>query len=235
MKNIIYAILLGLGLGGCIKNSSEGPAETHVTVLIDRSDSTMAELTLDDLRTFFEAERYFTSYHLRIRRLAESATDTVREAYLEGWSKLRRGMEVESSRKKERDKFLDEAEPLLAFPGTAHSTHSSIISPLVEELQALAKNEGARDMILVSDLAENSAKWSVYGRDGHALEPNLDVLSQELSEIYGIDGNYTGITLYILHRPQGFNQVQRFDRLVLLYRKLFEPLGLIVKPVANLH
>lgn len=221
MKKIVFLIITGIGWCGCQKAPS--PSIT-VSVLSDKTDSTLTRPNIQTIRGFLDAPMYKEGK--RTFFYTTLTNTTVNERYstkLDAASFWDNTLE----RKSKEEQFYTDIETLLTKEDQQTSySGSSILLPLLEHLKTLKSDrEGDTVVLLYSHLLEASELFNGY-KESNLLLQHPERVANRLQKKLTLPENLTGIQLYVVYYPHDVVADRRFNAMWEVYRILFKDSGL---------
>ena len=113
---------------------------------------------------------------------------------------------------------------------SSSSKYSEVFSILCAQLKALAERRAIiKRIYLYSDLQENSSLFSCYTAKGRQLlKKDPDSIARKFRSAVLLPASLKGVTLYLINEPTSRENDENYSRLVFIYRKALEPLGLVI-------
>ena len=224
MKTIITYLIALILFASC--DQKEHPI-IHVSVLADKTDTLISHPELETIKHFFnEKENPYSKFSFKYLTIGN--TD-----YFKGYC-----LEVEASsmfentlqRKSTIQKFYKAIDTLLVTESKKQFDfqHSSILTPLIEELNRLSKDTtGKRIVLLYSDLSEASLIYNVYANQNKNSFYEIETVSKKIKGHFEIQ-DLTDIDLYVLYYPKTTAENKLFRNLCKIYEEIFKEFGLSI-------
>jgi hypothetical protein len=131
-------------------------------------------------------------------------------------------------------KFIDTVRktlsPIPSNGDTGRLQYSEIFSLVANELTALNRRQATiKRLFLYSDLQERSSTFNCYSKQSQQLlAHHIDKVVAKFRSQAVLPPNLKGITVYVIYQPISREEDQKFTAMVMVYRRLLEPLGVII-------
>ncbi|MDG5490608.1 hypothetical protein [Psychroserpens sp. SPM9] len=225
MKTIIIYLILALLVWGC---ETEPSQSITISVLYDKTDSTIPRPELSHIKPFFDDVRFAKG---KRQFLYSSITNTnVNLAYK---SELLEGSIIDNNleRQSKVNKFYTQIDTLLSQEADESKIYlnSSIISPLVAHMETVSKlRTTSKVVLLYSDILEASDHLNVYTYGGQQLLLNNPEKVIDRFSLAVKIPDLKGVELYIIYYPNDLKDNRLFGQMCKVYEELFKDSGLII-------
>ncbi len=235
MKNFfigLFIVCIGIAIGNLLLTQT---LALEVSVLRDITDSSLSELTTNDLQKLFSFEnRKWEGSIFRFANITDVGLNHVSEIGIVPAYEL---LSNELDRDKQISVFEKSINSILltANNDSIGRLHSSVYRPIAMELLHLNLSKSQSKVLLIySDLMENEDGLSLYSKSMlQTIEQNPELLKTTFQKEEPLP-NLSGITIYIIFQPKNTEQDFQFKVMSQLYRSLLEEKGATVFIKANL-
>ncbi|MFV0571712.1 MAG: hypothetical protein ACK5M1_04665 [Xanthomarina gelatinilytica] len=226
MKATIKYITMALLLWSC---NQTPPKSITVAVLADKTDSVIPKPNIPHIKYFMDSPVYEKGKRaFWYGTITNTSVNAQYKAELSGSTLLENSLK----RKTDVERFYKEIASHLEHENNTSKTYnnSSIITPLVAELNRIKQSNSADKVVLLySDILEASDLLNVYETKGYLeLRSHPDRVVERLEQQLFI-GDLTGVELYIIYYPKELKDNRLFEQMLSIYRKLFEGSGLVIR------
>ena len=205
------------------------PKSTAISILADRTDTYITFPKTNDVLNLLDIDASPNDgVDLKFQNLGHVDFNPTYSVSLKPSSFLDNDYE----RKSEIKRFLKAVDTLITKENRKlyNFRNSSIIVPLLDKLSELSNtNADPKHVLLYSDLFEYSDIYNVYDYKSELqLQKHTSSVAKLFSSRLNIS-DLSGITLHIVYYPKTKSQNRLFQKMVRVYRELFEDSGLTIK------
>ncbi|WP_439131461.1 hypothetical protein [Polaribacter sp.] len=198
------------------------PTTQHLSVIVDVTDAKHAKPKTNDVLNYLEQGSPSDGLEITLRYVSETRYAPkyqfiLRESAV-GW------LSNEDTQRRRKKKLLQQFKDTLEHTQIKESPRSEIFRLVCSEIKSLNKKEGAKKLVLFSDLREHSF-FSVYQKYdvGKLLHQEEQVLQKFIRQAE-LPEDLSGIALYIVYSPK-LKEDEIFTAMIKLYQSIFESRG----------
>jgi hypothetical protein len=222
MRNLQPPFILGLiifltATTGCqesFKNMFPEKSSTAVSAIADVSDTGLIHTTAEEVTAMFPINdnRLYEGYTFRCRYISEAEDRGIMQVNVKPVCWLLSDENYRIAQLKAFRAEVNQAIDQLEQEQVQPRKNSLVLQTISREMTQLASaNAQNKSMIIFSDLLQYDENFSFYSpRDFAVAKKNPELAAEQLDQISPLP-NVEGLKVYIVYRPQNYEQQKRFD------------------------